>query len=57
MPKYIITGTKLTKDGTEQIIREYAPSQVKAQWVAAMYKAEGYSVTVMERRNPPEQEA
>lgn len=51
MPKYVITGTKVLKDGTEHLIREVAPSKVKAEWVSAHYVASGYTVTINEEES------
>ena len=46
MPSYEIVGTKQLRDGTTHIVCETAPSQIKAQWAAAHYRAAGYEVTV-----------
>jgi hypothetical protein len=51
MPIFIVSGSKVMKDGTEHGIAETAPSRVKAEWIAAQYKAEGYAVTINEQRN------
>lgn len=37
------------KDGTEHVIRETAPSRIKAEWIYAQYRAEGYTVTINEQ--------
>ena len=41
MPRFRVEGTK-----GDHHIAEEAPSQVKAEWVAAHYRAYGYEVTV-----------
>lgn len=49
MPVYVITGTKVLKDGAVQTIRETAPSRTKAEWAAAHYVAGGFKVTINEQ--------
>lgn len=49
MPVFVITGTKIMKDGTEHVIRETAPSRVKAEWAAAHFVEAGYKVTINEQ--------
>lgn len=44
MTAYIVTGTKASRT-----ISEEARSQVKAEWIAAMYRAEGYVVTITKK--------
>ena len=34
------------KDGTEHVVRETAPSLVRAEWIKAQYTAEGYSTQI-----------
>lgn len=37
------------KDGTEHVVRETAPSRIKAEWAAAHFVASGYKVTINEQ--------
>lgn len=48
MPVFVITGKKVMKDGKEHVIRETAPSRIKAEWVSAHFVAEGYEVSINE---------
>ena len=50
MPVFVITGKKILKDGSEHIIRETAPSRVKAEWAAAHFVEAGYKVTINEEK-------
>jgi hypothetical protein len=51
MPEYIVTGTKVMKDGTKHVVRETAPSRIRAEWIKAHYVAGGYTVQVNQKEN------
>lgn len=46
MPIYVIEGKKVLRDGSEHVIRETAPSMVKADWIRAQYVEAGYTVII-----------
>ncbi len=49
MPQFIVTGSKVLKDGQTHTITEVAASSTKAQWTAAHYVAHGYTVQINEK--------
>lgn len=46
MPRYFISGSKTTKDGTVHRIAEEARSETKAEWIRAKYVASGYKTEI-----------
>ena len=49
MPQFMVSGSKMMKDGHIHTVAEIAPSMVKAEWTAAHYVASGYTVTIEEK--------
>ena len=48
MPRYLISGSKVMKDGQIHTIAEEARSGTKADWIAAHYVEAGYTVKITE---------
>jgi hypothetical protein len=49
MPTYRISGVKEGSTGPIEI-SEKAQSRIKAEWIRAQYRAEGFEVTVTEEK-------
>lgn len=48
MPKYVVLGKKILKNGQEHHIREESRSMVKAEWIRALYVESGYETSIEE---------
>lgn len=46
MPTFIVSGSKVMKDGQVHTIAEEARSGTKADWIAAYYVEAGYTVKI-----------